>query len=91
MQSVGGAKWDLADAPIVCPLWFRAIVNTVNQAAVVREVREHFPPLSRWVESCYRRPNLLMFGEQEPTCHTGVQHGDPLGPLHSSPSPCSRR
>ncbi len=22
-----------------------------------------------------------MFGEQELTCHTGVQHGDPLGPL----------
>jgi hypothetical protein len=60
---------------------FANAFNTVNRAAVIREVREHFPSLSRWVESCYRGPNPLMFGEQELTCHTGVQQGDPLGPL----------
>jgi hypothetical protein len=60
---------------------FANAFNTASRTAFIREVREHFPPLSRWVESCYRGPNPLVFGEQRLTCHTGVQQGDPLGPL----------
>jgi hypothetical protein len=60
---------------------FANAFNTANCSAFIRETREHFPSLSRWVECCYSGPNPLLFGEQELVCHTGVQQGDPLGPL----------
>ena len=48
---------------------------------ILEEVRDKFPQLSRWVETCYGSPTLLNFGEEVITSEAGVQQGDPLGPL----------
>ena len=45
------------------------------------EVRRRFPQLSRWVESCYGQATHLNFGSSTILSTTGVQQGDPLGPL----------
>ena len=48
----------------------------------MREVRHHFPGIAPWVEWCYLSPTHLFFNDGELLAsQTGVQQGDPLGPL----------
>ena len=44
--------------------------NTISRDAVIRLAREQFPALARWTTWYYQRPSA-----------SGVQQGDPLGPL----------
>ncbi len=60
---------------------FRNAFNTVSRETMLREVRRALPELAPWVEFCYARPNPLFYGEHRMDCTTGVQQGDPLGPL----------
>ena len=46
------------------------------------EFRSHNPSLSAWKESCYGSQPELFLGESTSLSYTGVQRGDPLGPLH---------
>jgi hypothetical protein len=39
------------------------------------------PGLSPWVEWCYSEPTILQFGARTIDSESGVQQGDPLGPL----------
>ena len=55
--------------------------NSVCRAAALHEVREHFPRLARWAEWCYAVRSNLVFGSRTLASETGVQQGDPLGPL----------
>ena len=41
----------------------------------------HFPSLARWATWCYSHPGRLQFGEHTLHSTSGVQQGDPLGPL----------
>ncbi len=44
-----------------------------------KEVRQHLPGLSAWIESCYAGQPLLHLGKDTILSCVGVQQGDPLG------------
>ena len=48
---------------VVLKFDFTNAFNTVNRAAVLTAVSEHFPALSRWATWCYQRPTRLQFAE----------------------------
>ena len=48
---------------------------------MLNAARDHFPALARWVAWTYGRPTVLQFGDAATPSATGVQQGDPLGPL----------
>ena len=60
---------------------FQNAFNTISRDAVLREAREPFPAVARWVTWCYQCPTNLQFGDAILQSSTGVQQGDPLGPL----------
>ncbi|CAK8996492.1 unnamed protein product, partial [Durusdinium trenchii] len=50
-------------------------------SAVLQEARDKFPALARWATWCYRQASNLQFGDTVLQSSSGVQQGDPLGPL----------
>jgi len=60
---------------------FHNAFNTVDRAALLRQVRLQFPGLAPWAEWCYDRHSRLLFDGTVLTSEVGVQQGDPLGPL----------
>lgn len=70
-----------SDNSVVVKVDFRNAFNTVSRDVVLREVREHFPALARWASWCYQAPSTPQFGNTTISCSSGVQQGDPLGPL----------
>jgi hypothetical protein len=60
---------------------FANAFNTVNRQTFLTEVRNRLPGLAPWVEYCYSSPSKLVFGSHTISSETGVQQGDPLGPL----------
>ena len=60
---------------------FKNAFNSVNRQAFLDEVRLHFPQIYNWVSFCYGQPARLFFGASEILSESGVQQGDPLGPL----------
>ena len=66
---------------IVVKLDFRNAFNTVSRETVLKQARDHFPALARWVTWCYGSESRLQFGDFALGSSTGVQQGDPLGPL----------
>lgn len=60
---------------------FANAFNTVDRQAFLTQCREHFPGLSAWAEWCYAAPSKLFFGTHTISSESGVQQGDPLGPL----------
>ena len=60
---------------------FKNAFNAVDRCTFLQECRLHFPSLSAWVEWCYAEPSHLYFGNQSIESQSGVQQGDPLGPL----------
>src|SRR5690348_5042900 len=60
---------------------FSNAFNLVNRTEMLAQVFEKLPVLYRWVEYCYSHPALLFFGTSVLQSATGVQQGDPLGPL----------
>ena len=56
--------------------------NCVDRKCFLEQCRQHFPSLAPWAEWCYAEPSRLRFGELPPlSSESGVQQGDPLGPL----------
>ena len=68
------------DAAVV-KIDFQNAFNTISRDAVLREAGEQFPALARWTTWCYQRPTHLQFGDTVLQSASGVQQGDPLGPL----------
>ena len=60
---------------------FSNAFNSVNREAMFTQFRKHIPGLSAWMESCYSGQPLLLLGEDIIHSCSGVQQGDPLGPL----------
>ena len=48
---------------------------------MLQEARAHFPALARWASWCYQAPTHLRFGDVHLASSSGVQQGDPIGPL----------
>ena len=55
--------------------------NECNRSAFLDGVCKEFPEISPWVYWCYSQPAELRFGHRRILASTGVQLGDPLGPL----------
>ena len=55
--------------------------NECSHTAFLDRVSKDFPEISHWVHWCYSQPAELRFGHRCILASTGVQQGDPLGPL----------
>ncbi|GAU39704.1 hypothetical protein TSUD_274980 [Trifolium subterraneum] len=60
---------------------FSNAFNMVDRSALLREVRVRCPSISLWVEFLYGQEARLYIGDEHIMSATGVQQGDPLGPL----------
>ncbi len=60
---------------------FANAFNLVSRTQALEQVKTHFPGLARWAQWCYQQPSHLVFGSHLLSSETGVQQGDPLGPL----------
>ena len=60
---------------------FTNAFNCVSRQAFLEECRHNFPGLSKWAEWCYLQPTNLYFGTDLISSESGVQQGDPLGPM----------
>ena len=59
----------------------RNAYNNADRQCAFAEVREHFPDLARWVESCYGQESFLTFGDKVINSSQGFHQGDPLASL----------
>ncbi len=60
---------------------FANAFNSIDRESMFVEFCRHIPSLSPWIEACYScQPNLLLASHSLLSC-SGVQQGDPLGPL----------
>ncbi|XP_021991104.1 uncharacterized protein LOC110887846 [Helianthus annuus] len=60
---------------------FSNAFNLVDRTALLYEVRKRCPSISTWVDFLYGQPARLYVGDEYIWSFTGVQQGDPLGPL----------
>ncbi|KAD5960586.1 hypothetical protein E3N88_12058 [Mikania micrantha] len=60
---------------------FTNAFNLVSRTALLHEVRIRCPSISLWVDFLYGQPTRLYVGNTHIWSTTGVQQGDPLGPL----------
>jgi hypothetical protein len=73
------AKSDLA----LLKIDFSNAFNQVSRSAFVKATCEEFPGLSNWTNWCYGEESFLLYDHRERfTSSSGVQQGDPLGPLY---------
>ena len=55
--------------------------NECDCSTFLHRVKQHFPDVFGWVQWCYHTSAELRFGCHRLLSSTGVQQGDPLGPL----------
>ncbi|PNY15245.1 auxilin-like protein [Trifolium pratense] len=60
---------------------FSNAFNMVDRSELLQEVRVRCPSISLWVEFLYDQSARLYIGDDHIMSSTGVQQGDPLGPL----------
>nr|GEW46762.1 hypothetical protein [Tanacetum cinerariifolium] len=60
---------------------FSNAFNLVDRSALLHEVRVKCPSISLWVDFLYGQASILYIGDTYIWSATGVQQGDPLGPL----------
>ncbi|XP_022020172.1 uncharacterized protein LOC110920260 [Helianthus annuus] len=60
---------------------FSNAFNLVDRSVLLREVHCHCPSIFPWVQFLYAQPARLYMGNDRIGVFTGVQQGDPLGPL----------
>ena len=60
---------------------FRNAFNECQRQRFLTRIATQFPELFGWVQYCYYQPAELRFGSHRILSSTGVQQGDPLGPL----------
>ena len=77
----GAERNDAEGDKVLVKVDFSNAFNTVQRAAVLREVRHHLPQLAPWADWCYGRAGVLRYGDHTILSTAGVQQGDPLGPL----------
>ena len=66
---------------LLLKLDFRNAFNAVDREAVLREARLHLPEIACWADWCYARGSRLRVGRHTVMSTSGVQQGDPLGPV----------
>jgi hypothetical protein len=66
---------------ILLKLDMKNAFNSISREAILKEVLEHFPELSRFVYWCYAKHTYLFYANKIILSQLGVQQGDPLGPI----------
>eukprot|EP00731_Ephydatia_muelleri_P022369 Em0014g960a len=66
---------------VVMKIDVRNAFNLVSRQALLDECRAHFPELLQWAAWCYGQHYLLWSPMETIMSESGVQQGDPLGPL----------
>ena len=66
---------------VVVKVDFQNAFNTVSRDVVLQQAPDKFPALARWSTWCYQHATNLQFGDTVLQSNSGVQQGDPLGPL----------
>ena len=59
----------------------RNAFNSIRRSACLEGIRRHCPGLVAWSSWCMGDTSLVFWGKRTLECKTGVQQGDPLGPL----------
>ena len=59
------------------------VFNECDQSVFLEKVKACLPELYGWAQWCYVFPAELRFGRRRILSLSGVQQGDPLGPLFS--------
>ena len=67
-------KWTLL-------LDFSNAFNSISRSHMFEEIQARIPTLTPWMESCYGTQPFLHLGDHTILSSSGVQQGDPLGPL----------
>ena len=73
--------WKDDDNFTVCKVDMSNAFNLVSRQALLEECAVHFPELLPWVGWCYGSHPTLWHPLGQLSSETGVQQGDPLGPL----------
>ena len=63
---------------------FKNAFNCISREAMFVEIRARVPSLSAWFECCYGIQPILHLGNEVIRSCSGVQQGDPQGPLGSA-------
>ena len=66
---------------VVVKIDFQNAFNCIDRSVFFRGVAEFMPGLCRWVEWCHGASAHLVFGKHNLSSQSGLQQGDPLGPL----------
>ena len=62
---------------------FKNAFNLVDRRSFMTLTCQRFPALSAWTNWCYSSPSVLLYDHQDVILsESGVQQGDPLGPLY---------
>jgi hypothetical protein len=62
---------------------FKNAFNMVSRDHFMKKAHEMFPYMSAWTEWCYGKPTVLLYDHEHVIwSESGVQQGDPLGPLY---------
>jgi hypothetical protein len=81
MRTTVGTHWINADFTIL-KVDFENAFNSVDRNTLLRECKQHFPELFPWVEWCYGSQPVLQYNLTTYfISSSGVQQGDPLGPM----------
>ena len=72
--------WDDEDF-VTLKIDFQNAFNIVSRQALLEECHTHFPELLPWASWCYGQHPMLFHPMGTISSETGVQQGDPLGPL----------
>lgn len=83
VHAVRRATEQYADDPgmVMLKVDFKNAFNLICRTEFLAEVKLHLPELFAWAAFSYSFPSLLIFGHVHLESQTGVQQGDPLGPL----------
>ena len=69
------------DSVLALKIGFKNAFNLLSREAFVKA--SLFPGLERWTWWCYNKPPLLIYNHENAFfSESGVQQGDPLGPLY---------
>ena len=60
---------------------FENAFNLIDREAFLSQIAIHFPSLLPWVSYMYANHSHIIFGDMVISSQSGVQQGDPLGPL----------
>ena len=74
-------KWEEDPGVALLKIDFANAFNTVSRKSFFEQTNNLFPELSSWISFCYQKPAMLWTGQYIYESCTGVQQGDPLGPL----------